>query len=48
MTRPRPSRLVAARNEARHLLWTMIRELPVAVAKWVRIEFTVWKMLRRL
>jgi len=26
----------------------MIREIPVAVVKWVRIEFTVWKMLRRL
>jgi hypothetical protein len=48
MTRLKPSRLVAARNEARSLLWQMIKELPVAVVKWIRIEWTVTKMLWRL
>ena len=46
--RSKPTRLIAARNEARSIVWKLTRELPAALWKWVRIEWTVWKALRKL
>jgi len=52
MTRLKPSRLIAARTEARRLLWDLLKhptpQLSLQVYQWLRIEFTVWNILRKL